>query len=97
MTFKVLVSDEAKLDLEDTFLYYRNKTGKRIADNFIKDFRNSLKVISKNPFFRIYHDDFRAKPMQTYPFLIFFILDEVQKTIVVSRIFHTSRNPEKYL
>lgn len=96
MAFSTLIADEAKSDLERSFLFYNDNASKKVATNFINDFRKSVKVISKNPFFRIWYDEFRAKPMEKYPFLIFFIVDEVKKTIIISRVFHTSQNPEKY-
>lgn len=96
MPYKVLISDEAQSDIEHSFLFYKDNVSKKVADNFIKDFRSSVKTISKNPFFRIRYDVFRAKSLKRYPFLIFFMVDDTQKTIVISRVFHTSQNPEKY-
>lgn len=52
MAFKVIISDEAKLDLENSYLYYRENASKKVADNFIKDFRKSIKIISDNPYFK---------------------------------------------
>ena len=46
MAFKVIISDEAKLDLENSYLYYRENASKKVADNVIEDFRKSIKIIS---------------------------------------------------
>jgi plasmid stabilization system protein ParE len=96
MAFKIIISDEAKIDLEHSYLYYQTKVNKKVADQFFKEFKSSLQVISKNPFFKIWFDDFRAKPMKKYPFLLFYIVNEKEKTIMVARVFHTSQNPEKH-
>ena len=32
MAFKVIISDEAKLDLENSYLYYRENASKKVAD-----------------------------------------------------------------
>ncbi|WP_333854412.1 type II toxin-antitoxin system RelE/ParE family toxin [Epilithonimonas sp.] len=74
MAFKVIILDEAKSDLENSYLYYLENASKKIADNFIKDFRKSIKVISDNPYFKIWFKEFRAKPLSKYPFLIFSLL-----------------------
>ena len=50
MAFSILISDEAKSDIENSFLYFRVEVSKKVGDDFIKDFRNSIKVIPKNPF-----------------------------------------------
>ncbi|WBX97000.1 type II toxin-antitoxin system RelE/ParE family toxin [Chryseobacterium gambrini] len=91
-----MISDEAKLDVEHSYLYYKSKVNKKIADQFFKDFEYSLKIISKNPFFKIWFENFRAKPMKKYPFLIFYMVNTADYIIIISRVFHTSQNPEKY-
>ncbi|WP_312763268.1 type II toxin-antitoxin system RelE/ParE family toxin [Epilithonimonas sp.] len=96
MAFKVIISDEAKSDLENSYLYYRENASKKVADNFIKDFRKSIKIISDNPHFKIMFDEFRAKPLSKYPFLIFFSVNKKEDTILIARVFHTAQNPEKY-
>ncbi|WP_027384409.1 type II toxin-antitoxin system RelE/ParE family toxin [Epilithonimonas caeni] len=96
MAFKVIISDEAKLDLENSYLYYQENASKKVADNFIKDLRKSIKIISDNPYFKIWFEEFRAKPLGKYPFLVFFSVDKKESTIVIARVFHTSQNPEKY-
>lgn len=96
MIFKVIISDEAKIDIEHSYLYYQTKVSKKVADNFFKDFKSSSNIISKNPFFKIKHEGFHCKPMKKYPFLIFYVIDKYQHTIIIARVFHTSQNPEKY-
>lgn len=96
MVFKVIISEEAKTDIEHSYLYYQTKVNKRTADYFFKDVKSSLKSISENPYFRIRFENFRGKPLKKYPFLIFYIVDRKEKTIVIARVFHTSQNPEKY-
>ncbi|WP_312194854.1 type II toxin-antitoxin system RelE/ParE family toxin [Epilithonimonas vandammei] len=96
MAFKVIISDEAKLDLENSYLHYWENASKKVADNFIKDFRKSIKIISDNPYFKIWFEEFRAKPLGKYPFLVFFSVDKKESTIVIARVFHTSQNTEKY-
>ncbi|SEW28498.1 hypothetical protein SAMN05421841_2010 [Chryseobacterium wanjuense] len=39
MAFKIIISDEAKTDLEHSYLYYQTKVNKKVADNFFKDFK----------------------------------------------------------
>lgn len=96
MEFKILISKEAQSDLENAFLYYRENVNKKVATEFLKDFRKTLTTIRQNPYFKIWHDDFRGKLMKKYPFIIFYLVDGKENIIVISRIFHTSQNPEKY-
>ena len=77
-------------------LYYRENASKKVADNVIKDFRKSIKITSDNPYFKIWFEEFRAKPLVKYPLLIFFSFDNKENIILIARVFHTSQNPEKY-
>lgn len=97
MAFKILISEEAQSDLENSFFYYKENVSKKVATEFLKDFRNSLKTIHQNPYFKVWYDDFRGKMMKKYPFIIFYIIDVKENTILISRVFHTSQNPQKYL
>lgn len=96
MAFKIIISDEAKTDLEHSYLYYQTKVNKKVADNFFKDFKSSLNIISKNPYFKIWFEDFHGKLMKKYPFLIFYTIDRDAEIIVIARVFHTSQNPRRY-
>jgi hypothetical protein len=46
MIFKIIISDEAKIDIERSYLYYQRKVSKKVADHFFKDFKSSLNIIS---------------------------------------------------
>lgn len=96
MGFRIIISDEAKLDLEKHYLYYREFANKKVADNFFKSFEQGKNSISENPYFQIWFDEFRALPLKKYPFIIFFFIDLEENIIVIARVFHTSQNPKKY-
>jgi len=96
MAFKIVISEEAKTDIEHSYLYYQAKVNKRTADHFFKDVKDSLKSIPEDPYFKIRFKNFHGKPLKKYPFLIFYIVDGDEKTIIIARVFHTSQNPEKY-
>lgn len=96
MEFKILISEEAKRDLNFSYLFYRDKVSTKVAQDFFKDFKDSLKIIEMNPFFKIWFESYHAKPLTKFPFLIFFLIDKPKKIIIISRVFHTSQNPEKY-
>lgn len=68
MIFKIIISDEAKIDIEHSYLYYQRKVSKKVADHFFKDFKSSLNIISKNPFFKIWYEGFHCKPMKNILF-----------------------------
>jgi len=68
MVFKVIIANEAKFDIENSYLYYQTKVNKKVANNFLKEFKSSVSTISKNPFFKLWFDDFHAKPIKNFLF-----------------------------
>ncbi|MGV3545664.1 MAG: type II toxin-antitoxin system RelE/ParE family toxin [Pedobacter sp.] len=95
MAYKVVISDEAKIDLKEHYLYYKKAASKKVADGFFNDFDSTRKAIAKSPYFRIWFDNFRAVPLKKYPFIVFYLISS-DNIILIARIFHTSQNPEKY-
>ena len=52
--------------------------------------------LTKNPFFQIRYKDYHGFPIQKFPFIILYYIDEVNKTIYILSVFNTSLNPTKY-
>lgn len=96
MVYKIVISDEAKLNFQDQYLYYKEVANKKTADNFAKAFNSAIQAIAKNPYFQIWFDVYRALPLKGFPHLVFYYIETSKNTIVISRIFHTSQNPKNY-
>lgn len=43
---------------------------------------------------RIRYNEIRCKKIEKFPFLIHYTINEIEKTILIFAVFHTSRNPE---
>lgn len=94
MAFKVLFSNEARLDLHEHTEYYYKNAGKKVAKNFYDEVRQTSRILKQNPYFQISHDSFRKVLLKKFPFIIFYTI--IDNSILIVRIFHTSQNPEKY-
>jgi toxin ParE1/3/4 len=55
MVFKITTTSEANRDIVNSFEYYKNVAGKKVADSFFKDFKSTVGklkksfLLSKNP------------------------------------------------
>ncbi len=91
MKYKVLFTEEARIDVKDSFDWYENKQ-KELGKRFIADIDKQLTYIIENPFsFKERTDHKRICPLKKFPFLIVYEVEHDQ--IVVYAIFHTSLNP----
>lgn len=51
MNYKVIVSPVASKNIEDAIEYYLYKASKKVALDFLKDYRTTYKVLQINPFY----------------------------------------------
>jgi plasmid stabilization system protein ParE len=95
MSFKILIEPRALADVQDAITYYDGKqTG--LGEKFYNAFNNHLDAIAKNPFYQLRYKDYRTVPINKFPYIIFFYIDEEIQTAYVTAVFHTSQNPIKY-
>lgn len=87
--------EEAKLDFKKTLEWYKSIQPK-LGENFTKSFKESLKIFKSNPLlFQIRYDNCRVALIENFPYLIHF--NNYDNIIVITAIFHTSRNAEIWI
>lgn len=95
MNYKVIVSPIALKNIENALEYYLNNANKKVANNFLKDYQRTFKTLITNPFNQFHDINYRFVPLSKFPFIIFYIINEENKTVEINAIFHTSQNPNK--
>lgn len=95
MAFKVVISCNAETEISIAYDYYA-RFSKSAVMSFRKQLIYSYKKIQQNPFFEIRYLDIRALPIRKYPYILFFRVNELTKTIYILSVFCTHQNPEKY-
>ncbi len=96
MNYKIIVSPIASQSIEDALEYYIYKVSKKVALDFLKNYRKTYKAIQTNPFYQFHDNNYRFLPFDKFPYIAFFIVDEPSKTVFLNAVFHTSQNPSKY-
>lgn len=96
MNYKVIVSPLAQSQIDEHYIFYKNNVSKLVAQNFQKELSNSYKTLKSNPFFTIYNNLYRILPLNKFPYIIFYEVNEVQKIVKVVAIFNTNQNTVKY-
>ncbi|MCH8557033.1 MAG: type II toxin-antitoxin system RelE/ParE family toxin [Balneolia bacterium] len=93
MAFRIVVDPRAIDDIQQAIAFLDEKQpglGKR----FDAELNKFVLRLGKNPFFRIRYDSVRCLPLQKFPYMIHFTVDETKKLVTIQAIFHTSRDPE---
>jgi len=96
MAYKIITNPEANRDIVNSFEYYKNVAGKKVANSFFKDFKFTVNKLQKVAYFQKIHNDFHRLPLRVFPFIILYKIEKQIETIKIFRVFHTSQNPEKY-
>ena len=95
MDFKVMVSKKAQDEIENASDYYA-EINRTLAFKFFSELTETYDKLTLNPNYQIKHKNYRAIPLKIFPFLLFYIVDENNKTIKILSCFHTSQNSKKY-
>ena len=96
MNYKIIVSPIASQNIEDALEYYIYKVSKKVALDFLKNYRKTYKTIQTNPFYQFHDINYRFLPFDKFPYIAFFIVDEPSKTVFLNAVFHTAQDPSKY-
>ncbi|MDD4673084.1 MAG: type II toxin-antitoxin system RelE/ParE family toxin [Bacteroidales bacterium] len=92
--YKSIILPLAKEDITNAALWYEEKqTG--LGKRFTQQVREKVYFIKENPkACNIRYDNVRTAVLNMFPFMLHYIVDENNKTVVISALLHTSRNPD---
>ena len=92
--FKTIILPLAKEDIREAALWY-NKQQDGLGKRFIAEVREKVHFIRQNPkALNVRYDNVRTAVLNVFPFMVHYTIDEENKTIIISAILHTSRNPK---
>ena len=95
MNYKIRISSLAKSHIKEAVSYYKKETFLKVAQNFVKDYKQTLQKIKQNPFFQRYYKNFRGLPLKKYPYIIFFQVNESKKLISINAVFQGNKDTDK--
>jgi len=93
MDYELRISPQAIEEIDNAFHYYL-KISETIAYALNDDLAEVLDILEANPHFQVRYKEVRAIPLQVFPFLVFFSIED--KITYIHSVFHTSQNPDKY-
>ena len=94
MKYTYILLAEAQEEYESAFNWYTERSI-TAAENFIADIDYTLELICSYPNrWRNEYDDFFELGLKKYPFSIIYLIDNAHRLVIVSSIYHHSRNPK---
>lgn len=96
MAYKIIVDPSAGLDIFESIEWY-NKAQPGLGIKFYKQVQTVFKLIRKNPSaFAIRYKTNHTAIVKKFPFLVHYFIDNEKKSIVVTSVLHTSRDPKMW-
>ena len=93
MNYSIL-NPRARKELFEAWVWYEKRMF-GLGDRFEDEVYNCIKQIEQNPErYAKKNNSFRETKIKRFPYLIIYRIEEEQKFIIISSIFHTSRNPK---
>ena len=96
MAYKILVTPAASKQIEEAVAYYVRHASKKVALKFLQDYKKAVADILKVRYFQVFYLNFRGRMMRTFPYVVFYTIDEEQQVIIVKAVFHAAQHPDKY-
>ena len=96
MNLKSVLTEEAQSDIRQSTFWYETQS-RGLGREFIKSVRLALKSIKNTPEgFALRLGNFRAIPLNKFPYLLYYQLDETNHLIVVFAVLHTHSHPKNF-
>jgi toxin ParE1/3/4 len=95
MIFNVVIDPRAINDIQEA-IYYYNERQKGLGNRFEEALNKQINLLEKKPYFQVRYDNIRCFPMQKFPFMVHFLLDEKAHQITILGVFHTAIDPNKW-
>jgi len=92
--YKTIILPLAKQDIKEAALWY-DKQQKGLGKRFTEEIRQKVYFIKKNPTAtNIRFNEVRIAVLNSFPYLVHYSIDQTKETIVISAVFHSSRDSE---
>lgn len=93
MSYNLIIKEEAKEDIDDTFFWY-NRINTKLGQRFIDEVEDVIFHIKNYPLhFQVVEHNFRQRILQSFPYLV--IYKVIGNEVIVYALFPAKDNPKK--
>lgn len=92
MTYEVIVSSPAEVDIAAAFAWYEDKAA-TLGVDFIRCVDAVIAGLQRMPLrFALRHGEFRMAPVPRFPYAIYYIVNESESFLSVQAVLHFSQD-----
>jgi plasmid stabilization system protein ParE len=94
MAYNIIVSPRTLQEIEAAVDYYALHSVDA-PKNFIDNLMKAYNKLEENPYKRLRYKNIRAIRLEKFPYLLYFVLNKKESTVLVLSCFHDKQNPLK--
>jgi len=95
MSYLYIYSPVALIEYKDAVGWYYLRS-KKAAENFVIAIGRKIENICADPFlYRKTYKNFRETSIKKYPYYLVYFVDETERTVIITSVYHHKRNPQK--
>jgi plasmid stabilization system protein ParE len=95
MSYNLVILDQAQEEINQAYEYYL-EISFSVMKSFDDQLEKAYQSLETNPFFQFRYKRLRALPFKSFPYMIFFDINEEEKVVYIYSVFNTNQSPEKY-
>lgn len=91
--YKTLILPAARNDIKEAALWYDDQQ-KGLGKRFTQFIRSKVRRISSQPtLYALRYADVHTAIVDIFPFMIHFVINEKEKSVIIVAVLHTSQSP----
>ncbi len=91
-SYEIFLDNKARSDIQSAYDFYEEKQF-GLGDQFLKRLNQAFQALELNPFYQIRYDKVRCYPIQKFPYMLHYRLEE--SLVVIYGVINTSMNPKE--
>jgi len=95
MVTKITFSQKALINTIEIIEWY-DKQSKGLGSRFFQALQKGYKIILKNPYFQIRYKDVRCLPLEKFPYMIHFIVEDEGNRTLILGIKNSHQDPKTW-
>lgn len=94
MSYRLIIDPAARLDIIESIRWY-NEQKPGLGQLYYNSVKQTMKLIKKGPLmFQLRYKMLHMAPLEKFPFMILYQVDQAKNLVAVAAVLHTSRNPK---
>ena len=92
MVYRIITSTRARKEIENAINYYTQYSN-AASIKFSAVLKDAYDILRVYPFFAVKYKNVRTLKLKSFPYSLYFTVDDKRSTVIVLSCFHNKQNP----